>query len=148
MPKAACVCVFGVCAFHRSIFLKHFSCTHCNFFCILVTHTSFFPPLFYLFLDSGGWSHASFCHNSLIFLCKTLQPCLQCRAHLQGFQVSACWRAFLFSICSETHVITASCALISHRVCLTLADTTPKVWANCSNHKNPARCTGNTHTLA
>lgn len=51
-----------------------------------------------------------------------------------------------FSICSETHVITASSGLISHWVCLTLSDTRTRVWANCSNHKNPARRAGNTHT--
>lgn len=52
-----------------------------------------------------------------------------------------------FSICSETHVITTSSGLISHWVCLTLSDTRARVWANCSNHKNPTRRAGNTHAL-
>lgn len=52
-----------------------------------------------------------------------------------------------FSICSETHVITTSSGLISQWVCLTLSDTRARVWANCSNHKNPTRRAGNTHAL-
>lgn len=55
-------------------------------------------------------------------------------------------KSLSFSICLETHVITASSGLISHSVCLTLPDTRTRVWANCSNHKNPVRRAGNTDT--
>lgn len=136
--QCLCVCVH---AFHSNVILKHFSSTNHLFF---HTGDTLFFFLYFVF-DSGGWSHVSFC--VIIHLSSYARPCnLACNAmhFCKVFRSVHVEQPFFQYLLGDA--CTASSGLISHRVCLTLPDTRATVWANCSNHKNPARRTGNTHT--